>query len=663
MARLNDLPGPTESIEALKRRFVRQNREIARVNSLQSLRIQGLESDVTQLLKENAALKEQVISLSHDAQKYEAGRFLCKDIYQYKEKLASRLSELNSLVSEFGKLPEKFLSSVDAANTGNSMDSHLAPDIGPRSVTRPEDDGRLPTIVEDKYFPRRTLDIEDMENMTEDMQDIDSPNIGPPPVAHFDVDESPFSEPTSDDSEITKYKPSQDTENLSSQPLGALDVHQERTIKPATPVEITMPPVISGSKRKFSATDDEESFSARKITMDDDFEFARSVTDPQKQISSTTFKASNNMHNTAGSDKVQKKKPNPPNRKVLEPKSTNMIASSPRRQQGAENTKQKADYKEISPIKHRNETVIVNRVEILDGKRHSRSARPKKGKQSNDWEEKPNTAVLDGLEPLESYDEQPKSSDPGNIHEGAATDASYPARQSRRQRGAVSYAEPNLRHKMRRSTNELTDAVVASQRRASSAQTDKFSQEDVAFQDPTKTKRKSAPMNNEDSVSSSTYGGTATTIAELESGQKLADIPRNMITERKRRTLSANPGEITRSQEHDPKSELKHKRGSDQATSNRSDRIAETNTSAYPQRRSTHRHSSIAEAYSNLSRDDSLGDDETNDNSDSKTSLESPDSGEGKRTARKSAHALAAAETTQAKRSQRAGARRRSMLL
>lgn len=139
---------------------MRQNREIARVNSLQSLRIQGLESDVTQLLKENAALKEQVISLSHDAQKYKAGRFLCKDIHQYKEKLASRLSELNTLVSEFGELPEKFLNSVDAAKNSSSLDSHSAAEIGPRSIPRPEDDSRLPTIAEDKYFPRRTLEYD-----------------------------------------------------------------------------------------------------------------------------------------------------------------------------------------------------------------------------------------------------------------------------------------------------------------------------------------------------------------------------------------------------------------------------------------------------------------------------------------------------------------------
>lgn len=337
-----------------------------------------------------------------------------------------------------------------------------------------------------------------------------------------------------------------------------------------------------------------------------------------------------------------------------------MIASSPRRQHAGDIIKQKADYKEIPPIKHRNETVIVNRVELPDGERHNQSAQPKRGKQSNGRGGKSATAVLDDLEPLESYDEKAKTSDLGTMHE--TTDASHTGRQSRRQRGAVSYAEPNLRHKMRRSTNELTDAVVAGQRRASSAQTEKFS-EDVNLLDFTKTKRKSSPMNNEDLVSSSTYGGIATTIAESESGQKLADIPRNMITERKRRTLSANPSEITCSQEHDSKPEPKHKRRSDQATSNRPDRSAETNTSTYPQRRTTHRHSSIAETYSNLSRDDSLGDDETNENSDLKTSLESPESGDDKKTARISAHALATTETTQAKRSQRAAARRRSMLL
>jgi hypothetical protein len=161
--------------------------------------------------------------------------------------------------------------------------------------------------------------IDDMENIMEDMQDPDSPNIGPPPVAHFDIDESPLSEPRSSDPEITEYTRTENLGRPSKRSLEAFDDHEERTIKPAPPFEISMPPVISGSKRKFSATDEEESFLSGNITVDDGFEFSRSVPGPQKPKSSTAFEVSNTSHGAAGTGKVPKKKPNVPKRKVLEP--------------------------------------------------------------------------------------------------------------------------------------------------------------------------------------------------------------------------------------------------------------------------------------------------------------------------------------------------------
>lgn len=355
--------------------------------------------------------------------------------------------------------------------------------------------------------------------------------------------------------------------------------------------------------------------------------------------------------------------------KILIPESTNMIASSPRKQPGSDITKEKAKGQDIPPIKHQNETVIVNRVELPNDE-WTQSAPPKRGTQSHDREQRPTTSASNRLELLESCNEIKKSPGPTAKDEQPITDAGHPARQSRRQRGTVSYAEPNLRHKMRRSTNELMDAVVPGQRRVSSSQTDRFNQEDAEPLNSTKNERKSTPVNNEHSVFSSTYddrSGINTATVGSENSQKLADIPKNMITERKRRTLSANPGELTRSQEHDPQPGMKQKRRSDQAPSNRSDRNTETNTSAHlqRQRQTTHRHSSVAEVYdhASLSCDDSLGDDETNENSDSKTSIESPDSGRDKQVTRKSAHALAASENTQATRSLRAAARRKSMLL
>jgi len=161
--------------------------------------------------------------------------------------------------------------------------------------------------------------IEDMENITEDMHDPDSPNIGPPPVAHFDIDESPISDPRSSDPEITKYTRTENLGRPRNRSLEAFDDHEARTIKPAPPFAIAMPPVISGSKRKFSATDEEENFLSENITVDDDFEFSRSVPGPQKPKSSTANDVSNSSHGAAGTGKAPKKKPNFPKRKVLEP--------------------------------------------------------------------------------------------------------------------------------------------------------------------------------------------------------------------------------------------------------------------------------------------------------------------------------------------------------
>lgn len=66
----------------VKRRFVRQNREIARVNSIQSLRIRTLESDVSNLLAENVSLREQVIMLSQELERIESAKSLHDGVSQ-----------------------------------------------------------------------------------------------------------------------------------------------------------------------------------------------------------------------------------------------------------------------------------------------------------------------------------------------------------------------------------------------------------------------------------------------------------------------------------------------------------------------------------------------------------------------------------------------------
>lgn len=138
-------------------------------------------------------------------------------------------------------------------------------------------------------------------------------------------------------------------------------------------------------------------------------------------------------------------------------------------------------------------------------------------------------------EPQESGRIQKKSF---NADEPAVTDSmplpGLGSRPSRRARGAVSYAEPNLRDKMRRATNELVDAVIiAGGRRTSSTVTSTPGRE----HDNETSTLNNIPEEQESSADSNT---TTTTT------QALTELPSHMVTERKRRTLSASTNDIIR---------------------------------------------------------------------------------------------------------------------
>lgn len=183
MARLNDFAAPAESVEAckltifvsaslpqnqrltrwwlVKRRFVRQNRDIVRVNSMQSLRIRSLESEVSHLLAENVSLREQIINLTQENERFESARMLHEGVYEIKSRLDAKLAELGALASDLGMLPRKVGRLGDKSEADSDRPRATVAEARPR--TEPEfnvgtDDGRLPAIVEDKYYPRRTLE-------------------------------------------------------------------------------------------------------------------------------------------------------------------------------------------------------------------------------------------------------------------------------------------------------------------------------------------------------------------------------------------------------------------------------------------------------------------------------------------------------------------------
>ncbi|KAH8693098.1 hypothetical protein BGW36DRAFT_362634 [Talaromyces proteolyticus] len=707
MARLNDLPGPTESLEALKRRFVRQNREIARVNSLQSLRIQGLEAEITHLLKENAILKEQVISLSQDAHKYEAGRYLSKDIHQYKEKLAAKLYELNSLINDLGKLPEKFSNSTHSNSSSNGVENYYTAGMSRRSMIRAEDNGRLPTIAEDKFFPRKTLEYEEAQFFLnvganclyshEDMPDIttiqdpDSPNIGTPPIAHFDVDQSPGSEARVSDPDMARYNISEYIENLERPPTRSpaiLNNPQEQessAINTAKRIEIAVPSVISGAKRKFSATDEEDNSLVGNAAPEDDFQFTRSVNNSQKSSQSTISEVSKGLNTS----KSQQKRSSLSKRKVLEPKSTNMIASSPRRRQVSEISVEKSNEKKAFLETDKDS----NAVPVNTQRRSTSLSKPRQveqGKRPVMHENNSTMAALDSLDSLTTQHGQPKSRGSISMDEPAVADAwllqSLPSRQSRRARGAVSYTEPNLRDKMRRATNELVDAVMIDQRRTSTSMVENPSQDGADALDFTQITSISSPKNDVVPISLSIQedepSRMATTIPTSDNSQKLTEIPISVITERKRRTLSANTSEIKSSQEFNSMPELKQKSKGGQTKANRLSRSSETditNSSVHSHKRTIHRNSSNADLhdkakppnkdiFANHEQSQNLGPKIATQITESITGQADEYSGtrscnDDNQASQSNTHTLAAVHRAQASRGQRAAARRRSMLL
>ena len=57
---------PLADLAEVKRRFIRQNRELAKNNSSQSLRIRSLELEISKLLSDNLGLREQVLGLQNE---------------------------------------------------------------------------------------------------------------------------------------------------------------------------------------------------------------------------------------------------------------------------------------------------------------------------------------------------------------------------------------------------------------------------------------------------------------------------------------------------------------------------------------------------------------------------------------------------------------------
>jgi hypothetical protein len=223
-------------------------------------------------------------------------------------------------------------------------------------------------------------------------------------------------------------------------------------------------PVKTGAKRKLSARDDEDPEATTKSTVSslDDFKFTR-VASEDKSKNKLASQPERSGSRVARELAVARGAPRdkqsvmaaPTSRKVLAPKSVN---NSPKKSAKAtiydEAKAAKDDVLNSNPAKERSRE---RRHELV-------AIKPPPADhpiRTTEVQAEPETpAGLDVFSPSSSQpstarNESRDTPPPPDL--GPGTEGQRP---SRRARGSVSYAEPNLRDKMRRPTKELVDAVV-----------------------------------------------------------------------------------------------------------------------------------------------------------------------------------------------------------
>ncbi|KAI0401397.1 hypothetical protein F4802DRAFT_580626 [Xylaria palmicola] len=493
MARLNEPPVSADSLEILRRKFLRQNRDIARINSTQSLKIRNLENECARLLSENLQLRSDVLRLKSELEGGQAHR-IAEHALQIKEKMEAQLVEWGDMLANLGHEPVPKSRSpralkkarIQRQSIGRSRVSDWRRRETMGSMQELEaaalQEGRLPPLWEEKTYPRETLNQDDILALCSEAEEsTDSLDLGPPPVSRF-VDEDPvkidlltltklIKPALSEFGDIspadTCQKPtlppgppaaSTNAQDVEEYPEESRPARAEETLKSITESETQMATQAAKANLKRKAREDEK----ENDTVPNPSLLAgtRMKGRPEKVIGEKARPMERPMKELPKNKKDSREKlSHTMQRKPLGAKNSNESLGSPKKSakisaegKGAKpKPESKDDELFKSHPKFQKEPKIVERapspttepVTRVDIKPESLSAEP-------------NLAVPDSPAPTPPREEMNDTPPPFDISsKGEAT------RPSRRARAAVSYAEPNLRDKMRRpNTKQLFDAVA-----------------------------------------------------------------------------------------------------------------------------------------------------------------------------------------------------------
>ncbi|KAK0298119.1 hypothetical protein LTR91_002104 [Friedmanniomyces endolithicus] len=524
MARLNEPPAlapalsttaaqpGAESVDAadfdeVKRRFTRQNRDLAKNNSTQSLRIRSLEIEVGKLQAENLAFQERVLQLQNELDEARSGQLSGEAVRRVREELQAKLAELSGLVEGIDALANAAGDGVvETVRERKPLEGQWRER---QPLTEAMRENQMPTIAEDKHYPRTTLGVDEIQSLRlSDQGSNESPDLGPPPVAHFDY-EDPVKQlslsaigPSTETPEEDEGLPASLSINLEtrrrrkdSQPK--LEIRRHSIIA-QSPKETDSEPLTilrTGAKRKLA---DRELDKAIPPLAKSDFTFSRkSTASDSKALMAPSMmeKASAPAELVAEITPTPSATPPRPSRRVLGDKSVNtsprkvLASTAPEKASkdapepltkpaGPRSASAAARQRRTSaipqPLQHEE---VLPTVELAppDDELHQQVLAPETHAEFDLFSPTPSETPATRPADESIRAGTPPPSDLSTL--SIATDGGVGGglRPSRRARVPVNYAEPSLTTKIRRPGNGMVDAVngLVDPRRAMSAPTSK----------------------------------------------------------------------------------------------------------------------------------------------------------------------------------------------
>lgn len=297
----------------------------------------------------------------------------------------------------------------------------------------------------------------------------DSPEIGPPPVSQFVEDPVKIGLPKrprkNELEDLSGLDPALSV-NLEQRrkrkdSLGSNEPKRANSVQSSQDTQESTASLKTGAKRKLSVRDDEEPDPASRITQSspDDFKFTRVVGEDKSRNKSASHSenvGSKSIRELAVARGVPREKRSntttATSRKALAPKSVNDSPRKNGKSSSQDDIKAaKVDVPKFNPVKDRAREKKLEPVAI----------KPQTEPLMDTIEIQPEPETPAGLGSFSPSSSQPSTARVESRDTPPPPDLGPEGqRPSRRARGAVSYAEPNLRDKMRRPTKELVDAVT-----------------------------------------------------------------------------------------------------------------------------------------------------------------------------------------------------------